>query len=57
METKSDDVSDATLLKQLSFPYSTAEPQLSDSELLRIDTLADLFLNLQVENDGSFASY
>eukprot|EP00435_Cladocopium_sp_Y103_P050419 s572_g15.t1 len=41
METESDDVSDAALLKQLCFPYSTAEPQLSDSELLRIDTLAD----------------
>ena len=31
MDTKSDDVSDAALLKQLCFPYSTAEPQLSDS--------------------------
>ena len=41
LDAASDEVSDASLLKQLCFPYSTAEPQLSDSELLRIDTLAD----------------
>ena len=40
LNNKSDDVSDAALLKQLCFPYSTAEPQLSESELLRIDTMA-----------------
>jgi hypothetical protein len=41
LNNKSDDVSDAALLKQLCFPYSTAEPQLSESELLRIDTMAE----------------
>ena len=40
MERGSDDVSDTALLKQLCFPYSTAEPQLSDNDL-QIDTIAD----------------
>ena len=54
MDTKSDEVSDAALLKQLCFPYPTAEPQLSDSELLGIDTMAD---HLAISRMEVFASY
>ena len=54
LNNKSDDVNDAALLKQLCFPYSTAEPQLSESELLRIDTMAD---HLEISRLKKWESY
>ena len=36
-----DDVTTADVLKQLCYPYSQSEPQLSEEELMRIDTIAD----------------
>ena len=54
LNNKSDDVSDAALLKQLCFPYSTTGPQLSESELLRIDTMAD---HLEISRLKTMESY